>query len=79
MNVTLKLPDELCILARHRAVDESKSLSGWVADLVAKTLREDTKKLPVTLLASLGDESLADIDLELPDRQTQLHRSIQFP
>lgn len=79
MNVTLKLPDDLCVLARHRAVDESRSLSGWVADLVAKTLREDTGKPPVTLLKALGDESLADIDLELPERQSQVHRPIDFP
>lgn len=38
MNVTLKLPDDLCKRARHRAVDESKSLSAWVADLVAREL-----------------------------------------
>ncbi len=79
MNVTLKLPDELCILARHRAVDESKSLSGWIADLVAESLKKDTKTAPVTLLALLGDESLAEGDLELPDRRKQLHRSVEFP
>ena len=38
MNVTLKLPDELCKAARHRAVDESKSLSAWVADLLRREL-----------------------------------------
>jgi len=38
MNVTLKLPDELCREARHRAVDESKSLSAWVTDLVARAV-----------------------------------------
>lgn len=38
MNVTLKLPDELCKLAKHRAIDESKSLSKWIAEIVEKEI-----------------------------------------
>lgn len=38
MNVTVKLPDELCRQARHRAVDEAKSLSAWLASLVEREL-----------------------------------------
>ena len=39
MNVTLKIPDELCKEARHLAVDESKSLSAWVAELLAREVK----------------------------------------
>ena len=77
MNVTLKLPDDLCRQARHRAVDESKSLSTWIADLVAAKLRPAPNTQ--TLLQALGDESLADGNLELPDRRTALHRPLEFP
>jgi hypothetical protein len=41
MNVTLKLPDDLCKAARHRAIDESKSLSAWMADLVKRELESN--------------------------------------
>ena len=76
MNVTLKLPDDLCREARHRAVDESKSLSAWIADLVATQLRPP---VPETLLHALGDESLASEELDLPDRRSQIQRPVQFP
>jgi len=33
VDVTIKLPGDFCRKARHRAVDESKSLSAWVAGL----------------------------------------------
>ena len=77
MNVTLKLPDDLCRQARHRAVDEAKSLSAWIADLVAAKLQPapDTQ----TLLQALGDESLADGDFELPDRRAASRRPLEFP
>lgn len=41
MNVTVKMPDDLCRQARHRAVDESKSLSAWLADLIRRELSKD--------------------------------------
>lgn len=41
MNVTVKLPDELCKQARHRAIDENKSLSAWLADLVRCSLEQN--------------------------------------
>ena len=78
MNVTLKLPDDLCREARHRAVDESKSLSAWIADLVAAKVRQPAP-VPSTLLHALGDESLADGDFELPERRLQPRRPVKFP
>ena len=79
MNVTLKLPDELCRKARHRAVDESKSPSAWVADLVARGVGTAASPAPATLLSSLGDESLAEGELDLPSRRTQPKRPVKFP
>lgn len=79
MNVTLKLPDELCREARHRAVDESKSLSAWVTDLVAREVGSNASLAPATLLSALGDASLADGELDLPDRRTQPNRPVKFP
>lgn len=71
MDITLKLPDDLCCEARQRATDESKSLSAWVADLVAREIQHlASKRVPATLLDALGDESLADGELDLPDRRS---------
>lgn len=79
MNVTLKLPDDLCRDARHRAVDESKSLSAWIADLVARELENPSPVGPVSLLEALGDETLADVDLMIPDRRSHPVREPEFP
>ena len=77
MNVTLKLPDDLCREARHRAVDESKSLSAWIASLVAREVKRPAKAVP--LLNALGDESLAEGEFELPDRRVDSGRLVEFP
>lgn len=56
MNVTLKLPDDLCRQAKHRAIDESKSLSAWVAALLERELaagREPSPN-PRTLIEALS-------------------------
>jgi hypothetical protein len=79
MNVTLKLPDDLCREARHRAVDESKSLSSWMADLVARELKLRPSKKGKSLLEMLGDSATAEGDFELPDRKTDSTRKIEFP
>ncbi len=79
MNVTLTIPDDLCREARNRAVGESKSLSSWIADLVAREVGSNSKPVSSTLLDDLGDESLAEGDLELPNRPTQTTRPVEFP
>lgn len=44
MNVTVKFSDETVRKARHLAVDEDKSLSAWLADLVeAEVARRDSR------------------------------------
>lgn len=79
MNVTLKLPDALCKAARHRAVDEDKSLSGWVADLVRRELAEEpTDEKPKTLLERLGMDEYQDMDIPLPDRKEGDVRIFEF-
>ena len=79
MNVTLKLPDDLCRQARHYAVDEDKSLSAWVADLLSRevSMRQNPRETP-SLLELLGDPQTADRDFELPDRKASQDRIIDF-
>jgi len=74
MNVTLKLPDELCKAARHLAVDESKSLSAWVAEIVEKEIAKsgaDKRKPKTWMDAFSGDENdpYLDRDFPLEDRK----------
>ncbi len=78
MNVTLKLPDELCKAARHRAVDESKSLSAWTAELIKRELDPGVIREQMTLAEMLGDSATAAIDFELPDRKLDVEREIDF-
>jgi predicted transcriptional regulator len=41
-NITLKLDDELLKRVRHLAIDEDKSVSAWVSDLILQTVsRQD--------------------------------------
>jgi hypothetical protein len=79
MNITLKLPNDLCRAARHRAVDESKSLSSWMAELVTRELKANAPKRDKSLLEMLGDPATADRDFELPDRKVDIPRKIEFP
>jgi hypothetical protein len=78
VNVTLNLPDDLCREARHRAVDEDKSLSAWLADLVARELQKAPKKSE-SLLEMLGDPATADRDFPLPERETDHSQPVEFP
>jgi hypothetical protein len=78
MNVTLKLPDELCKAARHRAVDESKSLSAWMVDLVRRELEPKPKGRKKTLAELLADPATSDRDFELPERKRETEREIDF-
>lgn len=70
MNVTLKLPDDLCREAKHRAIDESKSLSAWVAGLLERELAaaKQPSPKPRTLIEIFGSDEFTDRDFPLEDR-----------
>ena len=75
MNVTIKINDDLAKRARHEAVDDGLSLSGWVSQLISEKLtRRNTNK---SLLEVLGNEDLADLELEFP-RSPSTIREINF-
>ena len=78
MNVTLKIDDELCRKARHRAVDADLSLSKWVAGVVEKELRTEPKD-ERTIADLLGAEDGRGFEEYLPDRKADLERPIEFP
>ena len=67
MNVTITLDDELCREARHRAVDEGKSLSSWLAGLVRQEVRKASAAEATTLLDLLRDDAAGEIPLEIPE------------
>ena len=80
MNVTLKLPDDLCREAKHRAIDESKSLSAWVASVVERELaaaKESSAKTR-TLIEIFGGDEFTDRDLPLEDRRAGKVREFTF-
>jgi len=66
VNVTIKLSDQLCRDALHRAADAGRSLSGWVEELIRRELGRPQPKVPQTLLEALGNEALSGIDIEFP-------------
>ena len=83
LNVTLKLPDELCRKARHSAVDESKSLSAWVAGLIEQALEKPEPEVrPQTLAEAMMvpgmPDSFYEKDFHLPDRREVNHREFSF-
>lgn len=79
MNVTLKLPDELCKAARHCAVDEEKSLSKWVAEIVEKEISKPSQsRRAKTWMELIGDPATAHLDFELPDRKEDNAREFSF-
>lgn len=83
MNVTVKLPDELVRAARHRAVDESKSLSTWLADLVRRELTNPpkTQSEPRTLVDAFSSdypEWFYEKDFPLEDRRAGKVRDFSF-
>lgn len=83
MNVTLKLPDDLCKAARHLAVDESKSLSTWTADLLRREVESKgsrPEKPRTWLNAFSGDENdlYLDRDFTLEDCKTIKIREFNF-
>jgi hypothetical protein len=82
MNVTLKLPDELCKEARHRAVDESKSLSAWMADQLKRILAEPPPTRKKSLVELLGQHDIPEEhvgkQLPLEDRKAIPVREFSF-
>ncbi len=78
MNVTLKIDDELCKQARHRAIDEDLSLSGWVARVVEKELSKPEID-GQTMVDAIGMDDDRDLMDFIPDRKLETDRPIQFP
>ena len=75
MNVAIKISDDLAKRARHEAVDDGLSLSGWVSRLISEKLKHrHTNK---SLLEVLGNDDLADLELEFP-RNPSTIREINF-
>ena len=79
MNVTIKLDNDLCRRARHRAVDVDLSLSAWIGRIVSRELDESALTESPTLLEALGDETLCEGGLEFPERAAAPHRPVNFP
>lgn len=78
MNVTIKIDDDLCKQARHKAVDADLSLSSWVASIIEKELSsaEDSGKTMIELIGMEDDRDLMDF---IPDRKDAIERPIEFP
>lgn len=66
VNVTIKLDSSLCKEARHRAIDEGLSLSGWIRKLLSRELAEKPEKNRGTLIDMLGDKRAASVEFEVP-------------
>jgi len=75
MNVTIKINDDLAKRARHEAVDDGLSLSGWVAELINEKLTD--KSTSKSLLEALGNDALADLDCKFP-RSQSTSREVHF-
>lgn len=84
MNVTLKLPDDLCKAARHRAVDAEKSLSAYVVELLERDLEKPEGKVekPKTWVEAMTVEGMPDWfyekDFPLEDRKAMVIRDFNF-
>jgi len=77
MNVTLKINDPLLKSARHRAVDQGLSLSAWMAKLIEREVGAGSDMPAADILTQLGDETLADIPLEI-ESSRELPREIEW-
>jgi hypothetical protein len=80
MNVTVKIPDDLCRKARHCAVDENKSLSAWLADLVKEKLESTSRPAQKSWSDAFSDypESFYEQDLPLENRSEGTVRETDF-
>ena len=60
MNVTVTIDDKICKQARHKAIDNGLSLSGWIAKLIRKEIQVSSQQ---SLVDALRCDELKDIDL----------------
>lgn len=65
MNVTIKIEDDLCREARHRAVDRGLSLSGWIAGVLRRELAAG-ERAGGSLLGALAMEEGEQRAFEIP-------------
>ncbi len=81
MNVTVKLTDDLVKQARHQCIDEGKSLSAWMADLVEKELNLTVTEKK-SLIERLDEHALPDEfatrEFPIEDRHNQGERETLF-
>ena len=61
MNVTVTIDDEVCKKARHKAVDDGLSLSGWITKLIQKEIQIPPQQ---SLVDALRCPELENIELE---------------
>lgn len=84
MNVTLKLPNDLIREARHRAVNQSQSLSAWLTSLVRRELADASAiegKNPRTWIEAFSGDAegeFSDCDFPLEDRKSIPNREFHF-
>ncbi len=84
MNVTLELAEETCRKARHFAVDENTSLSGWVASLIdAEVARRERgarglKTLAEALTLPDAPDWLYEKEFPLEERKAVAERNFSF-
>lgn len=80
MNVTLKIDDELCRQARHRAVDADLSLSAWMGKVLEQELSKPGAAIGgQSLVDAIGMDDDRDLMEFIPDRKKEIARPIQFP
>jgi len=77
VNVTIKIEDQLCKAARHRAVDRGLSLSGWIAELVREVVENEEELEGAGLLEALAMEDGGEKDFEI-ERDQSHSREMTF-
>lgn len=75
MNVTLKISDEICRAARHRAANAGCSLSEWIEEVIRKELSRPSRNLPKTLLEALGNGKLSDVEVDFPRNKSSIRKA----
>lgn len=77
MNVTIKMNDDVCRAARHRAVDRGLSLSGWISELVRGVVEAEEEAETLGLLEALALEDQEEKAFEIP-RDATPPREVNF-